>query len=265
MKHMQWKAQGKLWIRAAFRSEFATVRIKAALSALLMLGVAIFPGMVAAGAEEAVTGPYYFAPDEAVATTTNLPDSFLIGDADGIRVGVDGVYYIHAVGVVPGDVFTKRLTIQNLDQGSESYLPYTLAMRAEPLFSNGPVDLLDVVDLELKLDGRVIYSGRVRGDEDVNMIENALPLGVYTPGDQKTLDIKLTVGTDWELTREKSVAEFKWLFYAWRETPKEPPNTGLSEYGIFIIFGGVALLWVFIILKKKKRRDEDQVALERQS
>lgn len=230
---------------------------KAALAALLAL--AIFPGMAA----RAKAAEPYFNAKDAVATTTNLPNSFLIGDSEGIRVGVDGVYYIHAVGVVPGDVFTKRLTIQNLDEGTaESTIPYILAMRAEPLFHTGPVDLLDVVDLELKLDGMVIYNGCVRGDEDVNMIENALPLGVYNQGDQKTLDIKLTVGTDWQLTKEQSVAEFKWIFYAWRDTPKKPVRTGLSEYGIFIVLGAMALLWLFLILLKKKKRRDEQVVLE---
>jgi len=233
---------------------------KAALSAFFALMIAIFPGMAMAAAEP----PYYFSPEEAIPSTTNLPSSFLIGDSEGIRVGVDGVYYIEALGVVPGDVFTKRLTIQNLDMTGttpESEIPYTLTMRAEPLFQVGPVDLLDVVDLELKLDGRVIYQGRVRGDEGVNMIETPLQLGVYKPGDQRTLDIKLTARPDWEIGYEKSVAEFKWIFYAWRATPRDAPKTGIVEYGAFGLVGGVVLLWVFLILKKKKR-DQEEVILE---
>jgi len=230
--------------------------LKAVLSAFCALTIVIFPGMTMAGAET----EYYFAPDEAIASTTNLPGSFLIGDSEGIRVGVDGAYYIHAAGVVPGDVFNKRLTIQNLDMTGttpESEIPYTLSMRAEPLFNVGPVDLLDVVDLELKLDGQIIYSGRVRGDEGVNMIANALPLGVYKPGDQRTLDIRLSVGTDWELTYEKSVAEFKWIFYAFRATPKVTPKTGIIEYSAIGFICGAMLLWLFLFLRKRKRDGEE--------
>jgi len=235
--------------------------IKTVLSALIVLAIAIFPGM-AAHAE-----PLYFSPDEIAPSETNLPNSFLIGDTDGIRVGVDGVYYIEALGVVPGDVFTKRLTIQNLDMTGntpESSIPYTLTMRAEPLFHLGPIDLLDVVHLELKLDGRVIYSGRCRGDQDVNMIVNALSLGTYKPGDQRTLDIKLTVGTNWELQKEKSVAEFKWIFYAFRATPKEAPHTGIAEYGAIGFICGMALLWLFLFLNKKKQQEREAAALEAQ-
>jgi len=155
--------------------------------------------------------------------------------------------------------------MKNLDMTGdtpESAVPYTLIMRAEPLFNIGPVDLLDVVHLELKLDGQIIYSGRVRGDEDVNMILTPLQLGIYKPGDQKVLDIKLTVGTDWELTYEESVAEFKWIFYAWRETPPDAPQTGIAEYAVIGLIGGTVLMWLVLILKKKKKQDEEQAVLE---
>ena len=228
---------------------------KAALSAFLLAALVIFPGMTAAAAETETNK----GSGEALASTTNLPSSFLIGDSDGIKVGVDGVYYIEALGVKPGDVFTKRLTIQNLDMTGdtqESVIPYSLSMRAEPLSTVGPVDLLDVVDLELKLDGQVLYKGRLRGDQGVNMIETPLPLGTYKPGDQRTLDIKLTARPDWEIGYEESVAEFKWIFYAWRMTPRSAPKTGVAEYGAYVLIGGVLLLWAFLILKKKKRERE---------
>jgi len=232
--------------------------LKAALSAFFALAVAIFPGMTLASADAATATQYYFKPEEAIPSTTNLPSSFLIGDSEGIRVGVDGEYYIHCPSVIPGDVYNKRLTIQNLDAGTpESVIPYTLTMRAEPLFNVGPVDLLDVMDLELKLDGQVIYKGRLRGDQGVNMIETPLQLGVYKPGDQKTLDIKLTARPDWEIGYEVSVAEFKWIFYAWRETPPDAPQTGIAQYGAIGLAGGVALMWVFLILNKKKKEREE--------
>jgi len=232
---------------------------KTVLSAISALALVMFPGMTAAGAE--AVSKYYYTPDEAIASTTNLPSNFLIGDSEGVRVGVDGVYYIEALGVVPGDVLTKHLTIQNLDMAEESAegkLPCTLSMRGEPLFNAGPVELLDEVHLELKLDGQTVYSGRLRGDEGVNMIENALSLGTYMPGDQRALDIKLTVGTNWELTHEKTAAEFKWIFYAVRIAPLDAPKTGGAEYGaIGGLIGGTVLLWVFLVLKKRKRDKEE--------
>jgi len=229
---------------------------KAVLSGVCALALAIFPGMAAHA------DPLYFPGDEIAAKTVSLPNSFLIGDSEGIKVDVDGVYYIEARGVVPGDVFTKRLTIQNLDMSGstpESSIPYTLAMRAEPLFNNGPVDLLDVVSLELKLDGQIIYSGRARGDAGVNMIQNVLNLGTYQPGDQRALEIKLSVGKNWELSHEKSEAEFKWIFYAFRATSPSTPQTGVADYTAIGVIGGMALIWLFLIVNKKKRSREAAV------
>jgi LPXTG-motif cell wall-anchored protein len=99
-------------------------------------------------------------------------------------------------------------------------------MRAEPLFSTGPVNLLNTVHLELKLDGKTIYSGRCRGDEDVNMIENALQLGEYKLGEVRVVDITLTVDPEMIAYEEESEAQFKWIFYAYRDQDSVSPRTG---------------------------------------
>jgi len=97
-------------------------------------------------------------------------------------------------------------------------------MRAEPLFSTGPVDLLDAVHLELRQDGKTVYNGRCRGDDGVNMIENALQLGEYKIGDLRILDIKLTVDPNMIAYEDESEAEFKWIFYAYRDTTNKPSD-----------------------------------------
>lgn len=158
-----------------------------------------------------------------------LPDSFLIGDTDGIQVSREGAYCILAEDLEPGQVIKKLLVIQNLDQGKpESVLPYTLLMLAEPLEETGPVKLLDVVRLELKLDGQVIYSGPCRGNAQGNdMTQTPLDLGVYEQGDRRDMEITLMVDSGMPVARvgeEQSVAEFAWHFYAER-APLPPPGT----------------------------------------
>jgi len=198
-------------------------------------------------------------PSSQAATETNLPDSFLIGDQDGIQVGVDGNYYIEA-DVFPGDVITKKLIIQNLDQGKpESKIPYALSMLAENLDETGPLKLLDEVHMELKLDGKVIYSGRTRGDEAGNNItERPLPLGEYAPGDQKVLDIKFVVDSDMQSSSEKSVAHFAWHFYAVRAAEINPPPTGdvVKTYAPYLAVMGGMLLFCFTLVVLKKKKDE---------
>lgn len=199
------------------------------------------------------------------AAAANLPDSFLIGDQNGIKVGVDGKYYINCVDVLPGDVFHKVLTIQNLDMTGatpESSIPYKMTMRMEPVSETGPVKLLDITRLDLKLDGTTIYSGRVRGDEGVNAILNALSLGEYKPGDQRTLDITLTVDgninqADWQI-EAYSEAEFRWIFYAWREKLEIGPRTGILEtYGVYLLpISGMVTLCAALFLKKKKNGEK---------
>jgi hypothetical protein len=198
----------------------------------------------------------------ALADETNLPDSFLIGDSEGIQVGVDGSYYIDVI-VNPGDVITKKLTIQNLDQGKpESKIPYALSMLAEPLDETGPLKLLDIVSLELKLDGRVIYDGPCRGDAQGNDItQRPLPLGDYEPGQQRVMDIKLTVDPNMPIVEaggQLSESIFAWHFYAVRAQEPEPPKTGdvAKTYAPYLAVMGGMLLFCFTLVVLKKKKDE---------
>jgi len=196
------------------------------------------------------------------ATATDLPSGVLIGDQDGINVDAHGYYYIDARELQPGDVIRKTVTIQNLSQNDrtpEGKIPYTITMTTEPLFSTGPVDLLDKTQLILELDGQTIYSGRVKGDGVPNMIENALALGQYDVGDRRTLDITLTVDSDMQLFEEKSEADFKWKFYAYRATDTDGPKTGLlEEYWMYLLpIGGNLLLFALLSFRKKKREQKE--------
>jgi len=195
----------------------------------------------------------------ALATETNLPDSFLIGDQNGIQVGQDGRYYIEA-DVFAGDVITKKLTIRNLDQGRpESNVPYVLQMLAEPLDETGPLKLLDEVHMEFKLDGKVIYSGRTRGNDASNDItQRPLNLGEYKPGDQRVLEIKFTVNPAMVSGQTLSVAHFAWHFYAVRAMPFTQPTTGdmLKTYAPYLAVMGGMLLFCFTLVVLKKKKEE---------
>ena len=196
----------------------------------------------------------------AAGGTELLPPGLLIGDQDGISVDAHGYYYLDVRGLMPGDVVRKTVTIQNLshgDPGPEGKLPYSLSMTSEPLLSTGPVDLLDKVNLTLKLDGRVVYDGRVRGDGTPNMIEKALPLGLYALGARKTLEITLRAAPDMQVYEEKSEADFRWRFYALRAAESEPPKTGIADSRYLLLLPvGCALGFFAILLLLKKRREE---------
>jgi hypothetical protein len=193
----------------------------------------------------------------AAAAATELPAGFLIGDQDGVHTDAHGYYYIDCRGLVPGQVVRKTLSIRNLEQGDrapEAKIPYALSMTAEPVMTEGPVDLLDT-GLVMKLDGKTVYEGSVRGDGSPDMTKNALSLGVYALGDRKTLEITMTVDPNMPLYGEISKADFRWKFYAHRAQDAAPPKTGILEtyWAYFIPVGALGAFSVLLVLKKRRR------------
>jgi hypothetical protein len=186
------------------------------------------------------------------AATSELPPGILIGDQDGIRVNRDGAYAINAVNLKPGDVIRKTLTIRNTDEAA----PFKLYMTAQPMESTGPVDLLDRVQLRLELNGRTIYAGRVRGDEDMNMIENALDLGTYAYGDEREMNITLTVDEDLPISYKKSASDIQWNFYAVRDALPDPPKTGEDWLSRAMLLTAVLLVCATIYMLVRKHRNQ---------
>jgi LPXTG-motif cell wall-anchored protein len=191
-----------------------------------------------------------FSGTAANAAAGALPPGLLIGDQNGIYVDRYGDYFINAVGLRPGEVLIKTLTIRNTEQAA----PFSLSMTAQPLESTGPIDLLDKVRLELALDGQPLYSGRLRGDGDGGMIQNALALGEYAFGGQKTVTITLTVDKDIDLSQEKSAADIRWHFFAARDEAADPPKTGEAAGNcLTLLAAGLAAGTAVLILVRKKQ------------
>jgi len=197
-------------------------------------------------------------PASLSATTTGLPPGLLIGDDSGIHVDSTGYYYIYVQGLQPGDVINKKITIQNAGGRAEpeNMSPFALTLKAEPLEETGPVDLLDAIHLEIKLDGQVLYNGRCRGDEDVNMIDNPLNLGVYPVGTIRVLEVTFTVDPEMEVSEEISTAEFRWQFIATRRLRDIPPKTGDTLWYLLPTFGLLVSGIVLIAVKKRRSRKE---------
>ena len=191
------------------------------------------------------------------AAAAELPSGVLIGDQNGLTVSGTGEYFIDADELEAGDVITKQLAIRNL----ESYT-YKIFMRAEPLEETGPLHLLNEVGCTLTLEGKVLYNGRVRGDEGVNMILESLDLGTYNSGDQRTLEIKLTVNPEMkQYYWTASEAFFKWHFYAAREEKSDRPNTGeIVQNSLYIIFPGMVLaMGILVLIKRRKQAEETEM------
>ena len=185
------------------------------------------------------------------AAATDLPAGLLISDQDGIHVTRDGEYFINADGLEAGDVITKRLVIHNTEPYS-----FNLSMTAEPLSETGPLRLLNEVRCTLRMDGRTLYDGRVRGDDGIDMIRRALDLGSFRSGDQKTLEITLTVHPEMKAHFwSASEAFFKWHFYAAQDTPIDDVKTGerIKNSLYFILPGIVFAIGILVAVKRRRR------------
>ena len=208
-------------------------RVKSILIIAVLLAAAVFSGMTA-----------------SAAATTDLPAGLLIGDNSGIKAGVDGTYFIDAPNVQPGDVITKTLTILNTEPYS-----YAVTMTVLPLTETGPVALLDEVTLKLTMDGKILYDGRVRGTDGIDMTKNALDLGTFSSGQQKNLYITLTVGSQMAVPPgTTSDATYQWNFYAVQNAKTAPPKTGDFTTGLYAVLMSSAVLVMAILLLYRQRK-----------
>jgi LPXTG-motif cell wall-anchored protein len=187
----------------------------------------------------------------ATAADITLPAGMLIGDQDGIRVSPTGEYFIEVEGLEPGDVITKKLAILNTEPYS-----YKLSMLAESIEETGPVTLLDEVHCTLKLDGRILYDGRVRGDEGIDMRRQALELTTIPSGGQKTLEIVMTVSPDLEYYWTTSEAIFAWHFNAVQAQDAGSPKTGEIVSRVLNVTFLVLLLTMGVLLLIRRQRNE---------
>ncbi len=189
-------------------------------------------------------------------SNVSFPDGLLIGDENGIYVDVNGDYIMYADRMKAGDVINRSLIIENIENNQS----FELFMSSKPLFSTGPIDLLDKISLNLKLDEKEIYSGRLYGDDGINMVTNSLPLGKYYYGDSAVLNItvKLDENIPKELFYNKSVAEIIWKFTAIKEEASDLPKTGqIIKKWLYIL--SVCMMFVIIMLFIIKRHNANSL------
>ena len=158
-------------------------KLKAILGILLCL-LACFGGLHAAEAAQA------------------LPPGMVIGDSDGVYATSEGEYYVDLVDILPGDTYTKEVTIRSLDLEE----PFSLGLLVEEIDSTGSVDWKEHITMTLTLDDKEIYQGPILGDGETDWTK--------TP-----LDSSLTN----EDLRDDSILNFYWTFVGTKDQkPTEP-------------------------------------------
>lgn len=201
----------------------------------------------------------------------NLPPGFLIGDSDGIAVDSDGSYYVQEEDLMPGETFTKAITLMNTEEGDR---PYILTMDVAPSEQEGAINFYEAITVVMELDGDIVYEGDLVGNGTPDIQHDRLELGKYAYGDKKELTVTFTVShelpsEDWQT---ESFAIIQWNFYAIKD-PEEPeedkptppikdipiigdklPSTGEEIRGLLYKFvvGIFIISVVFVVLKRRK-------------
>ena len=236
-----------------------------------------------------------FSGSLAVEAAKTLPPGLVIGDSEGMYATSEGDYYVDLVGILPGEVYEKEITIRSLDLEE----PFSLGMLVEEVGSSGSVFWKEHITLTLILDDKEIYQGPILGDGSSDWAKTPLELGVCKYGTDKLLLVRFTL--DSHLTnedlREQSKLEFYWTFVGTRDRPTEPteptepstptepskpveptspsspvnlPTTGqgtptnrkvlpqTGEQLVYMFLTGLLLVMIALFLWKKRREEEQE-------
>ena len=166
-----------------------------------------------------------------------LPEDLISMDENGYSPDPEnGEIYVYIPDMVPGELYTKDISLMNLREDGE----YRIYMTATPNYTKGNVDMLNETQCRLYLDNRLIYQGLVNGDGIPDMQQNGLDLGgLYKSGISRKLHAEFIWNwsgkTTYDLEEKNSYygeVSFYWTFYAQVSESGNPSNSGGS--------GGVA-------------------------
>jgi hypothetical protein len=168
--------------------------------------------------------------------------------------------------IIPGDVITRTLTLRNLEQGD----PFSMHMLGEVISTTGPVDWLDNLHMSITLDGREIYSGRVRGDggdtrtrkgNGADLLYDGLDLGEFKKGDYGVLRFVITADAGHLSSKDYKVsseARTRLIFNAVNTAGKDDrgPKTGeIVKYGLYFLFLLLIILCLVFYYRLRRMRN----------
>lgn len=204
-----------------------------------------------------------------LAEASALPSGLVIADDTGIVVSKEGDYFVDMPNVLPGDVYTKEITIRSTDEKE----PFDIGLRVKKISSTGDIDFNKHVTVKLTLDNKEIYNGPLLGNNTFDWTKESLPLGRYQFGTDRVL--KASFKVDQTLTnksyQKESELKYEWQFIAMRndkpiekpEPPKKKPIFKLPQTGeewrdfIYKVLVGILLILIALLLWKQKRRENE--------
>lgn len=154
-----------------------------------------------------------------------LPPGLVIGDESGIYASSTGDYFVDLPEVMPGDVYTKEITIRSLDVEE----PFELGLLVSEESATGSIDFNQHITLTLELDGTLLYQGPLLGDGSFDWRLQPLVLGTCSYGTDMILKATFEVSSDLSNAdfQEASKLLYLWTFVATKNVT--PPASSDSS------------------------------------
>lgn len=153
-------------------------------------------------------------------TDTYAANLVLTGDTNGLSITPSNENLFFINGILPGESEASGIEIRNTDE-----YPFSLSVEVTSM-NEDETDLLDVLDINVYMDGREIAEFPASGGR--------YELGRFLPGQTVMLDVALTIngieaGNDYQMKG----AELLWIFEALSEyeEPFTPPPTNTGGGG----------------------------------
>lgn len=171
---------------------------------------------------------------------------------------IDEDVFMKHLDMVPGSSYTDELEIEN---GTKT--DYTLYFQVKPIKQSADADeLLENIQMTIKLDDKVIYNGKATGldyNNDGINIQNTILIGRIKPSNKSKMVVETTLSKDYDNTNLNELSYIDWSFYAQYgdEITEiiESPNTMKNSFPYTIVFSiiiiSIGLVVTLNAVKKK--------------
>lgn len=162
----------------------------------------------------------------------------------------EGNWFMDFLNMVPGTSYHDRLNIENRCSKT-----YDLYMQAVPVDQSKFKDsLLELISMDVMLDGECIYSGTAFGkDYGGSNLRNIILLGRYSPQSDSVIDVDLKLDESVGLEYNELLTKIDWKFMV-TEVPDDIIKTGDSNNMILyiVIIGACLAAIIFVACRRRK-------------
>lgn len=161
--------------------------------------------------------------------------------------------------MVPGEKFTDELIIENGTKTS-----YTLFFKVSPREQSQEADeLLENIQMKIKLDDKVIYDGKATGLDYTNQginLQKAILLGQFNSSKKSKMIVETKLSEDYDNTQLNELSYIDWSFYAYYDISKPPveiiesPNTMKNSFPFTIALSSILIIIGIIMIKNASKK-----------